>query len=99
MPNHVHAMIEPKADWALADVVGSWKSFTAKQANKLLGRTGAFWQREYFDRYIRSERHYATTIAYIENNPAKAGLVPEAHLWRWSSSRYREEAGGTPALP
>ncbi len=99
MPNHVHAMLEPTADWALADVVGSWKSFTAKQANRLLRRTGAFWQREYFDRYVRNERHFATIIAYIENNPVKAGLVPEARLWRWSSSRYREEAGGTPALP
>ena len=99
MPNHVHTMLESAAGWALADVVGSWKSFTAKQANKLLRRTGTFWQREYFDRYVRSERHYAMTIAYIEENPVKAGLVPEAHLWRWSSARYREEAGGTPALP
>ncbi len=99
MPNHVHTMIEPVGHWTLAEVVGSWKSFTAKQANSLLGQTGAFWQREYFDRYIRNERHFATTIAYIENNPVKAGLVSEAHFWRWSSARYREDAGGTPALP
>jgi putative transposase len=99
MPNHVHAMIEPMGNWPLADVIGSWKSFTAKQSNRLLGRTGAFWQRECFDRYIRNERHFATTIAYIESNPVKAGLVTDARLWRCSSARWREEAGGTPALP
>jgi putative transposase len=99
MPNHVHALVEPVPGFALADVVGGWKSYTAKAANKLLKRDGAFWQREYFDRYIRNERHYAIALAYIENNPVKAGLAREANLWRWSSARYREEAGGTPAVP
>lgn len=99
MPNHVHALVEPAPGFGLAGVVGGWKSYTAKAANKLLKRDGVFWRREYFDRYIRGERHYAIAVAYIENNPVKARLVSEAHLWRWSSARYREEAGGTPAVP
>ena len=99
MPNHVHAMVEPMKGDGLAEVVGGWKSYTAKAANKLLNRGGPFWRREYFDRYIRNEHHFSTTIAYVENNPVKAGLVSEARLWRWSSARHREDAGGTPAVP
>ncbi len=45
MPNHVHALIEQAGGFPLGDIVHAWKSFTAKQANKQLGRTGAFWAR------------------------------------------------------
>ena len=44
------------------------------QANRLLGRTGPFWAREYFDRFMRDAEHLARTAAYIEGNPVKAGL-------------------------
>ena len=40
---------------------------------------------EYFDRYIRDEKHLETVINYIDNNPVKAGLVDEAHKWPWCS--------------
>ena len=92
-------LVEPMKGDGLAEVVGGWKSYTAKAANKLLNRGGPFWRREYFDRYIRNEHHFSTTIAYVENNPVNAGLVSEARLWRWSSARHREDAGGTPAVP
>ena len=52
MPNHVHVLITPSAGYALSAITHSWKSFTAKQANKMLARTGAFWATEYFDRAI-----------------------------------------------
>ena len=52
----------------------SIKSYTAHEANRILNRTGQFWAKEYFDRYIRDHRHFASTIAYIENNPVKARL-------------------------
>jgi hypothetical protein len=49
--------------------------FTANKANDLLQRRSEFWQREYLDRYVRNAKHYATVLAYIEDNPVKAGLV------------------------
>jgi putative DNA methylase len=42
MPNHVHVLIEQVAGYPLGDIIHAWKSFTAKQANKQLGRTGIF---------------------------------------------------------
>ena len=45
---------------------------------------------DYFDRYVRDAKHFANAIAYIENNPVKAGLVKTAREWRFSSARFRE---------
>ena len=75
MPNHVHTVIEIVDDQSLSEIVGTWKSFTAKRANSLIGRSGTFWHADYFDRFMRDEGHMARTIDYVENNPVKAGLV------------------------
>jgi REP element-mobilizing transposase RayT len=104
MPNHVHAMAETREDWPLASIVHSWKSYTAHRANSILGRSGDFWFREYFDRFIRDDRHFTNAVRYIEMNPVKAGLVGRAEEWRWSSAWWRgraeeKTAGGTPADP
>lgn len=90
MPNHVHVLIETWPGYPLDKVLHSWKSFTALQANRLLNRTGEFWAREYYDRFIRDERHFAQTMAYIEQNPVKAGLVESAEAWPFSSAAWRK---------
>ena len=78
MPNHVHVVMTPVADISVSGIVSSWKSFTAKRANALLGRRGAFWQEDYVDRFIRDERHFETAISYVEMNPVVAGLCASA---------------------
>jgi putative DNA methylase len=88
MPNHVHVLIETVPGYPLGDVLHSWKSYTAQMANRILGLSGAFWAREYYDRYIRDERHFAQMIAYIEENPVKAGFVQVAKDW---TLRTRQE--------
>ena len=98
MPNQVHAMIETREGFSLPAVLHSWKSFTANQANKILQRRGDFWQREYLDRYIRNAEHYAQAVAYIEENPVKAGLVRVKTDWPWSSARFRQ-AGSADIMP
>ncbi|MFL6292456.1 MAG: REP-associated tyrosine transposase [Thermoanaerobaculia bacterium] len=90
MPNHVHALIETWESWPLANVLHSWKSYTAHMANQILRRSGDFWFREYFDRFIREERHFANAVKYIEENPVKAGLARRPEEWRWSSSWWRK---------
>jgi putative DNA methylase len=84
MPNHVHVLITPLGH-SLSSITHSWKSFSAKKANALLGRTGAFWAKEYFDRAIRDEAHFANAIAYFAMNPVKARLCKEPQDWRFSS--------------
>ena len=95
MPNHVHALIAPTAGIRLADIVQAWKSWSAKAINRRRGGSGAVWQREYFDRYIRDERHFAAACAYIEENPVKAGLAAKPGDWRFGSAWE----GARPAHP
>jgi REP element-mobilizing transposase RayT len=85
-----HAVIEIVEAYSLSDIVGNWKSFTAKQANSLIGRSGAFWHADYFDRYMRDEDHLARTVGYVEDNPVRARLVAEPFQWPWSSARFHK---------
>lgn len=89
MPNHVHTLFTPKTVFKMSEIIHSWKSFTATKCNDILRRTGKFWEREAFDRYIRNEQHYLNTLTYIENNPVKAGLCKTPNDWKWSSARLR----------
>jgi putative transposase len=43
MPNHVHVLFEAFAGRSIGAIIGSWKRFTAREANRHLGRSGAFW--------------------------------------------------------
>ena len=98
MPNHVHLLVAPAPGHPLADLLHSWKSFTAKEVNKLLGRQGALWQREYYDHLVRDGEDYRNQVQYILENPHKAGLVG----WPWVGSVYGrtwEEAQGAGRPP
>ncbi len=86
MPNHVHIVATPLGEWDLARIVHSRKSYGATMANRVLGRTSPFWSREYFDRVIRDEAHYANAVAYVAMNPVKAGLCRRPADWRFSSA-------------
>jgi REP element-mobilizing transposase RayT len=79
MPNHVHVVAHFFPGETLASVIHSWKSFTAKKANLILGSAGAFWQKEYYDHLIRDDSEFEHAIQYVADNPAKAGL----QNWRW----------------
>jgi len=79
MPNHVHLVLTPLSGHGLASILHSWKSYTAKKANRLLNRNGEFWQREYYDRLIGDEAEYHHTVNYVLDNPRKAGLLN----WTW----------------
>lgn len=50
MANHVHAIVKPAGE--LHIVLKSLKGYTARQANKLLQRSGPFWQDESFDHWF-----------------------------------------------
>jgi putative DNA methylase len=86
MPNHIHLLLRQARGHALEKIVHSFKSYTALEANRLLGRNGPFWLREVFDRYIRDEEHFARTVRYIEKNPVKAGLCEAPEQWEFSSA-------------
>jgi REP element-mobilizing transposase RayT len=79
MPNHVHVLFRSLPEYRLAKVVGAWKSYTAKVANRILERKGNFWEREYYDRLIRDSAEFGRALDYVKTNPERAGLKQ----WEW----------------
>ena len=85
MANHVHLLIRPLI--APDRIMQSLKGVTAREANRLLGRTGEpFWQKESYDHVVRDEGEMGKIRKYIENNPVKVGVVERAEEFRWSSA-------------
>jgi putative transposase len=89
MPNHVHLLFQVQ-DVPMWRLVDAWKGYTAKEANKILGRKGPFWQEGYWDTYMRDQEHERRARRYIENNPTKAKLVTFSKQWPWGSARFRD---------
>jgi putative DNA methylase len=73
----------------LTTIMHSLKSYTAHQANKLLGRCGQFWQHESFDHWVRDEEELERIVQYIVWNPVKAKLVKAPQEWYFSSAHDR----------
>jgi REP element-mobilizing transposase RayT len=99
MPNHVHAVMRPlgashglgRPCYELEEVLDSIKGFVSRKVNAKLGRSGALWQEESYDRIIRDEEHLFRVVQYIGRNPGKAGLP--RHAWiRWIHPEW-ERAG------
>jgi REP element-mobilizing transposase RayT len=89
MPNHAHVLVHITGT-PLSQVVHSWKRHTAREANRPLGRSGAFWAEDCLDTYMRDAAHEMRARRYLDNNPVKARLVREPRDWAWSSARFRD---------
>jgi REP element-mobilizing transposase RayT len=86
MPNHVHVLLTPSPTADLEDLMKRTKGGSARDANRVLNRTGRLWQRDFFDRLIRDEDHLERVRRYIEWNPVKAGLCTDPRHWHCSSA-------------
>ncbi|MEZ4954383.1 MAG: transposase [Saprospiraceae bacterium] len=90
MSNHVHILIDTSIQIPesyeitvfesldlepLSNIMKKIKGPTAVYANRLLNRSGKFWQRESYDHYVRNQKEFENIIRYILENPVKAGLV------------------------
>jgi REP element-mobilizing transposase RayT len=71
---------------ALSKIMHTIKGRTARACNLILGRSGAFWEHESFDRVIRSGKFHKT-ISYVLNNPVKIGLTGKWEDFRWNYCR------------
>jgi putative transposase len=97
MPNHVHVLLLPHTS---LPVIMRWlKGSTARQAKRILGRTGqAFWQDESFDHRVRDEAELNRLVHYVEHNPVSAGLAVNPCAWHWSSARWLAGGSACPTI-
>ena len=82
MPNHVHLLVRPCSPATLSKILHSWKSFTAKEINRIRERSGQFWHADSYNRIIRSPKHFLSCQRYITNNPARARLETGSFMLR-----------------
>lgn len=80
MPNHVHVIFVLAIGQSLERVLHSWKLYAARRINQAVGRTGNLWQRDYFDRLVRDQQHFARCVRYVRKNPEKAKLRPGEYI-------------------
>lgn len=82
MNDHVHVLLEPRPAFPLQGIVHSWKSFSAWLLQRA-SRSGSIWQREYYDRIIRSESDFNEKLNYILGNPERRWPGIEGYPWVW----------------
>ncbi|MCL4551611.1 MAG: transposase [Bacteroidetes bacterium] len=74
--------------YIVAKILQDLKKYTAVKCNKILNRSGAFWQHESYDHVVRDEDELSRIIEYVLNNPVKAGLVDKWNDWKWSYCKF-----------
>ena len=89
MPNHMHFLFTLLPSHLLDKTIHSLKSFSAHEGNNILERSGPFWFKDYFDRYIRDSSHFERTKEYIRYNPVQAKLCISPQDWRFGSAFYK----------
>lgn len=94
MPDHVHLLLEPGIKeqhpetgdpvfHSLKDLMHSIKSFSSKEIIKGGWPDNHVWEKESFDRLIRSEKELQETYLYIAANPREGGAASQAKDYPW----------------
>jgi REP element-mobilizing transposase RayT len=101
MPDHVHLLLQPwpKGNdekrnvlfWPLSELMHSIKSFSAHRINQFEKQSGPVWEKEQFDRYVRSDRDLKEKFHYILRNPWDAAVARqnEDYPWIWTQDDER----------
>ena len=74
MPDHVHLLIQ-SGEKPISKIVNQLKSFSARELNREIGRSGRFWDHGFHDHALRNEESLVDVARYIVANPLRAGLV------------------------
>ena len=87
MPDHVHFFARPEIDARpAADWVQMWKSVSSRRIGAALAVKQPIWQRQYFDRYLRSSENYSEKWHYVEQNAVRARLVETVDAWPYGGT-------------
>ncbi len=73
MPNHIHLILVQKEE--LPQIMHKIKGGLSYLINSELKKEGSLWQKDYYDKAIRSEKHFEKTYNYVKHNAIKAGLA------------------------
>jgi putative transposase len=86
MTNHVHLIAVPHREDSLEVLFRRVHGRYAQYYNARIGRTGHLWQNSFIGCSLGAGHHLWTALAYVEQNPVRAGMVWKAEEYRWSSA-------------
>jgi putative transposase len=86
MPNHIHLLLKPSEEEALAKMMQGITLCYSKYFNRTNGRTGRLWECRYYSTIIDEDSYLWTVSKYIENNPVRAGIVKRPEDYPYSSA-------------
>ena len=86
LPDHLHAVVVPKADHTVSQIMQTVKGYTSRLINARCGQRGTLWQKSFYDRVIRDESHLIDALGYIHRNPVTAGLANMPEDYPFSSA-------------
>ena len=85
MTNHVHLILTPHNDEALAKAIGRTHFIYTQYINRLHQRSGHLWQNRFYSCPL-DNRHFLEAMRYIECNPVRAGIVRKPWRYPFSSA-------------
>lgn len=85
MSNHVHLIVVPQTQDALAQVLKQAHGRYAGYWNAQWSSSGHVWQGRFYSCPL-DESHLWQALRYVELNPVRAGMVSAAEQWQWSSA-------------
>ena len=98
MTNHVHLLLTPPDEGAVARMMISLGRRYVHYVNRTYQRTGTLWDGRYKSSLVQTEHYMMACQRYIELNPVRAGMVPDPADYRWSSYRANALGQGDPLL-
>lgn len=86
MPNHVHLIVVGRYRNSISRAIGNAHREFSRRDNRRSETTGHLWANRFYST-ILDESHLWAAVRYVELNPVRAGLVPVATEYEWSSAR------------
>lgn len=86
MPNHVHLVAVPGSEDGLRRGIGEAHRRYSRMINFRENWRGHLWQGR-FASFPMDESYLLAAARYVEMNPVRARLAPDAVSWPWSSAR------------
>ncbi len=108
MPDQVHFLLQPWPKdgsdekknvlfWPVAELLHSIKSFSAHAINKAEGKNGGVWEKERFNRYVRSNTDLVEKFEYILRNPWESGVAKQNEDYPWILTQEDATREGSPS--
>jgi putative transposase len=99
MPDHVHLLLTPYDNFRLEQIMQRMKSVSAHDIRHSTGGGGPVWQREYFDRILRSNEDLKRKADSICENPVRAGIVSAVDDYPWIWRCWTDDAPARAPAP